>query len=237
MRSGLMVCGATTPITIEDIYHKPEFVAEHEGRVAFLYALIMMYHKQPFTTRGGSASESLRHVFWLLSHDIGEMASGDQPDDGTKGHSEARPEEDKIFNEFFDYLPGEYRNWFERTHDDFESYGGTVETQFDKALDKVESILYLLFLKEKGVEGDTNKKNPPSKQDQKLAKLLGTSKTIDVWCLHYRIAIKHLNPRIIDVLDELLVAAFSDIYRTEILENGDKLPKCLTMDVTNLRLD
>lgn len=236
-RSGTIVCGATQQIDIDDIYQKAEFVSEHEGRVAFLYALIMMYHKQPFTVRSSSVSESLRHVFWLLSHDIGEIASGDQPDDGTFGHSDARAKEDRIFNEFFDYLPGEDRSWFERTHDTFESYGGTVETQFDKALDKVEAILYLLFLREKGIEGDVMKKNPPSRQDAKLAKLLGTSNTIDVWCLHMRIKIKQMNPKIIDVLDGLLVAAFSDIYRAEIIANGDKLPKCLTMDVTNLRLD
>lgn len=236
-RTGSIVCGATTPITIDDIYRKPEFVAEHEGRVAFLYTLIMLWHKQPFTVSSASVSESLRHVFWLLVHDVGEIASGDQPDDGSVGHNEARAAEDKIFNELFDFLPGEYRSWFERTHENFESYGGTVETQFDKALDKVEAILYLLFLKEKGIEGDINKKTPPSRQDLKLANLLGTSNTIDIWCLHFRIATKGLNPKILDVLDELLVAAFSDIYRAEIIANGDKLPKCLTMDVANLRLD
>lgn len=236
-RTGSIVCGALLPANYEDIYKKPEFVAEHEGRVAFLYALIMLYHKQPFRVNQESASESLRHVFWLLSHDIGEMAAGDQPDDGSSGHENSRALEDKIFNEFFDYLPGEYRFFFEKTHDDFENYNGTVESQFDKMLDKVEAILFLLFLKEKGIEGDIMKKNPPSRQDTRLAKLCGSSSTIDVWCLHARIKTKNMSPKIIELMDAILVAAFSDAYREEITKNDDKLPKCLTMDVTNLRLD
>lgn len=235
-RNGTLVCKVTEPLELEYIYKKPEFVAEHEGRSAFLFALIAMYYGESLSLSSRPGSVDYEELFWyltfLLCHDVGEINGGDTLDDGSNDHSEAQVGEDRVMKKLFSYFPGGVRRRMTQIRKGFEGYVGERGTQLAKAVDKAEAIAFMLYLKGKGVSGDIKLKNPPSKRDIRFAEILGTSQAIDVWCLHYRIATKHMPRTIREPVDNFLAAGFRDAYC-----DSPKLPLCMRIDVSNIELD
>ena len=250
VRQGFVACGLTNDVDIEDIYRKPEFVSEHEGRAAFLYCLISVWqyfedlvepHGGYYTTLSKNDKEDItlkmRHssidpmlVFYLLIHDVGEIYDGDKLDDGSAPHEEVLEDECAVMDQFFHLLPIPLFHSASGLHRMFEEYddsrGGLAA--FIKAVDKVEAIAFQLFLQKHDHFGNIMYKKPPSERDQYYAEFLDTNLSADIYTLHYRYNFKHINPEIIRPVNNFLEAAFRDVY--------GQIPDCMKVDPSRLKM-
>lgn len=251
VRQGLVACGLVQDIDFENIYRKPEFVSEHEGRAAYLYCVIMLWQSfndliEPFggdyKTMPKDDKERVEHrlhfssvdpalVFFLLAHDIGEIRCGDTLDDGSIMHELTRSEEAMTMDELFNRLPPSLLSYFRELRLAFEGYDAdsNVNAAFIKAVEKAEAIAFQLFLHEKGFDGDITLKKPPSERDLLYAEVLGTNTAADVWALHYRVAVKDIDPDILRPVTTFLQTAF--------LESYNCLPECMTIDISTLNVE
>ena len=167
-------------------------------------------------------------MIFMLLHDTPEIKRGDQLDDGSSSHEESRPIELEEVHKIAGDLPLGNRDLYLLHSSDFEDYTGIgVDT---KLADKMDAVLYQLFIYQKyGRIGDVRKKNPPSERDLRFAKILKTYSAPDVWTLHYRVVTKHMPSSATMLQDAVMREAFLRSYHT--------VPKCMTMDVTNIELD
>ena len=231
VRGGTIACGVLPKLQNHDgvIYDKkPEFVSEHMGRSAFLLGQILMNYPEL-----AKPETWFSQMMFLLCHDAGEWKNGDILDDGSMGDNvallEARNEETEILDEMFCLFPDRYSMQMCAMLPKFEGYTGTYEL-LDKMVEKADAILFQLFLRTKGIAGDVKLKKPePSERDLRLAEILGCSRSIDVWTLHYRIMTKNAPKEYQEPLLKILKAAFLDAYRD--------IPKCMKIDVSDLELD
>lgn len=227
-RNGIIACGVVKEPNVENLYEKPEFVSEHEGRSAFLYALLIAWCKEnngPDCLRKIESSD----MFLLLCHDIGEILNGDALDDGSSPHDESRHDETKLFSEFCDYLPIGLDLSIRHRYGCFENYNGSLLTKFCKVVDKAEAIAFQLFLATKGFTGDIMKKEHPSGRDLRFGRLIGCNKSIDVWTLHFRVVTKGIEEELLEPVTAFLNAGFLDAYGS--------IPTCMTIDVEDIPLD
>lgn len=253
VRRGLVACGLTNDANFEEIYRKPEFVSEHQGRSTNLYFLISSwYYYEKFLEPYGCYEALSRDdkdrimlklrnesidpwiAFYLSSHDIGEIRSGDALDDGTPEHEESRLIEYEVMSDYFSLLPPPMSKPAFVFREGFENYDDSVTNLplLAKAIDKVEAISFQLFLYTKGFVGDIMNKEPPSERDLRYAEILGTTRAADVWTMHYRVLFKNISPGTIEPANLFLETAFRNAY-CDLLEDR-QLPKCLTVDVTNI---
>lgn len=222
-RNGTIACGVVPPLKLTDVYARPEFVAEHEGRSAFLLSVAYEWYPNLADDR-----EKLATVQFMLMHDGGERKGGDKLDDGSRSHEEARTLEEATMRELFSCFPEERQFELNRRYRDFEDYAD--EMSFAKAMDKAEAVLWQIFLYKQGHVGYVTWKNPPSGRDLRFGKILGTYRAIDIWCLHYRVATKHCPWQSGTwLVNDVLRAAFLDVM--------GEIPYCMTIDVTDIPLD
>ena len=230
-RGGTIACGVVRSLNLprEDMYGlKPEFVSEHQGRSAWLLGMLLMYNPELF-----DQSIWFDMVMFENSHDIGEIRHGDILDDGTILDNEIllgmREDEDETADEFFCYYPNYWSTEMLTMRPKFEEYQGSPEL-FMKMTEKLDAILFQLFLFTKGTSGDVRAKKPePSRRDLRFAKIVGTTRALDVWTLHFRVATKHAPEEYLRPLLKLLEAAFKDTFRY--------VPVCMTVDVSDIPLD
>ena len=231
-RGGTIACGVLPSIKHKDdpfLYNKkPEFVSEHQGRAAFLLGQILMNYPELTDPRTWFSQLML-----VLCHDVGEYKYGDLLDDGSgngnKYFQEMKDEEAEIMTEFFKNFPSRYSAEMLEMIKQFEDYTGGAPL-LDKMVEKLDAVLFQLFLYTKSVVGNVNWKQPhPSGRDLRYAKLVGSPRAIDVWTLHYRIATKNAPEKFQKPLRKILKVAFSEVY-------GD-IPTCMTLDVTGVPLD
>lgn len=230
-RGGTIACKVVSSLNLprEEMYSmKPEFVSEHQGRSAFLLGLILMHYPELF-----DQSTWFTQLMFELCHDVGEIKHGDILDDGSRLGSDAllgmRQDEEELMDEFFLYFPSHYSIEMQDIGPKFESYKDRMPL-FLKMVEKLDAVLYQLFLYNRGTCGDVKAKKPhPSGRDIRFAKILGTSRAIDVWTLHLRVAVKHAPEDLKEPLRKILTAAFKDTYRS--------MPECMTIDVTDIPLD
>ena len=222
-RNGTLACGVVESLELDDPYARPEFVSEHMGRTAFLLGTILMWN--PYLARRESWAAML---MLALIHDVGEAELGDQLDDGSESHLKSRATEVRVMSKLFANLPKKYQALMRRYWCEFEEYSG-MEPSIVKMVDKADAILWQLFLKTKGREGDVRRKHNISDRDMQLAKIIGSYKSTEVWCLHYRIMERKIDSSKVAPITRVLEAAFLDVY--------GKLPECMTIDVSEIELD
>ena len=231
-RGGTIACKVVSSMGLlrEDMYSmKPEFVSEHQGRSAFLLGLLLMHYPELFEKK----VDWFGMMMFELCHDIGEVRHGDILDDGSALDNSTllgmRDDEDEFMDEFLLYLPSHYGIEMQDIRPRFEAYEGK-RPLFLKMVEKLDAILFQMFLYTKGVSGDVKAKKPePSRRDLRFAKIIENSRAIDVWTLHLRVAVKHAPEELKEPLRKVLTAAFKDTYRY--------VPKCMTVDVTDIPLD
>lgn len=233
MRGGTIACGVLPRLKgFEDpsSYYdkKPEFVSEHMGRSAFLLGQILMNYPD-LTDKDTWFSQ----MMFLLCHDAGEYKNGDLLDDGSLKDSDeflrAKDEEMETLDEMFCNFPSRYSMEMCNMLPKFEEYSGTHEL-LDKMVEKLDAVLFQLFLYSRGVVGNVKWKKPyPSGRDLRFADIVGSPRAVDVWTLHYRIATKHAPKEYQEPLFKILKAAFSEVY--------PDVPRCIIVDVSNVLLD
>ncbi len=231
-RGGTIACGVLPTLKRRgdtDIYNrKSELVSEHQGRSAFLLGQILMNY--PDLT---DPATWFSQLMFVLCHDVGEYRHGDLLDDGSlKANAEAisyREEELEILDEFFCNFPERYCMEMVEMLPQFEGYQGRAPL-LDKMVEKLDAILFQLFLYTKGACGNVKWKKPhPSGRDLRFAELINSPRAIDVWTLHYRVATKHAPIEFRKPLSKILEVAFKEIYGV--------LPECMTIDVSDVVLD
>lgn len=231
VRGGTVACKVLPEFEVHDGFpydKKPEFVSEHMGRSAFLLGQILMNY--PDLT---DPSTWFTQLMFVLCHDAGEYKFGDILDDGSMNGNafleEAKQEEIEVLDEMFCNFPERYGMEMCNMLPLFENYAGKM-TLLDKMVEKLDAILFQLFLYSKGVSGDVKRKEPePSERDLRFAEILGCSRAIDVWTLHYRVSTKDAPREYREPLKKVLKVAFQDVYRD--------IPLCMTIDVKNIALD
>ena len=231
VRGGTVACKVLPDLKNYDGFpynKKPEFVSEHMGRSAFLLGQILMNYPDL-----ADQKTWFTQLMFLLCHDAGEWKNGDILDDGSmKGNAElieARNEEAEILDDMFCNFPDRYGMKMCDMLPKFESYSGTYEL-LDKMVEKVDAILFQLFLRTKGVAGDVKWKEPePSERDLRFGALINCTRAIDVWTLHYRVMTKNAPKEYQEPLLKVLKVAFQDAYKD--------VPLCMTIDVTDIELD
>lgn len=231
VRGGTVACRVLPPFKVHDAFpydKKPEFVSEHMGRSAFLLGQILMNYPELTDPKTW-----FLQMMFLLCHDAGEYKFGDILDDGSiSGNAvlkEAKYGEIEILDEMFCNFPDRFGMEMCNMLPLFESYSGKM-TLLDKMTEKLDAILFQLFLYSKGVSGSVKAKEPePSERDMRFAEILGTARAIDVWTLHYRVTTKDAPREFQEPLRKILKVAFQEVYLD--------VPKCMTIDVADIELD
>lgn len=230
-RGGTVACGVLPSLSLYESFPyraKPETTGEHMGRAAFLLGQVFMNYPDIV-----KPEERFEHIMFVLCHDVGEYQNGDILDDGSTFNNEVlavmRTEEMEIMDDFFCNFPDRYGLKMVEILPQFESYTGGAPL-LDKMVEKLDAILFQLFLYTKGVVGDIKKKKPrPSGRDLRFAEIVGTTKALEVWAFHYRVATKDAPEVYQKPLRKILETAFKETY--------GYLPSCMTIDVTDVPLN
>lgn len=231
MRSGFQLIGiaemndddGNIPSTFK---RRDESILEHAAKVCYLCTAFMS-HLPNFFDPGAdlslSASGYLNHsnespiasdwavITTALLHDVGEIATGDIPDDGNMEH-ESKDESERIL---FDCLmaPAYSREDFSllrKSYADFQDHQ-TLTGQAIYCLDKLEAILQLIWLEQFEVYGLITAKPASTAQDLHFSALIGTPCATDVWAAHTKARIKDLPDSITRHAYELLRVAVVDV--------------------------
>ena len=231
-RGGTVACGVLPALCLHDPFPysaKPETVGEHMGRAAFLLGQVLMNYPDLVDPK-----DWFLHLMFVLCHDVGEYKNGDILDDGSRDDDEEiqglRAEEMEIMDEFFCNFPERYGLFMVEMLPKFEEYAADDAALLDKMVEKLDAILFQLFLYSKGVAGDIRRKRPcPSGRDLRFAKIIGSTRPIDVWTFHFRVATKHAPEEYKKPLRKILEVAFKETY--------GYLPSCMTIDVSDVPLN
>jgi 5'-deoxynucleotidase YfbR-like HD superfamily hydrolase len=230
-RNGTVACDVLPPLCLHEEYPyqaKPETTAEHMGRAAFLAGCFMMYYPDVI-----AEEKRFDYLMQVLTHDTGEYKNGDVLDDGSVLSDTlaraAKDEEMEIMDEFYSDLPGKHGMRLVEITNDFESYRG--EALFFKLIEKLDAVLFQIFLYTKGVSGDIRRKQPhPSKRDLRYAKIIDSTRAIDVWAFHLRLLARDFaTEEYWKPVRKVLETAFCSVY--------GYLPSCMTVDVAGIPLD
>ncbi len=178
MRGGFIVSKMYRKPTEEELHFRPESVAEHSARVANLLSEIMLYCPEAF-----SSYDKLAVMKVILDHDIGEIITGDIPDDGSPAHDAKAQTELDAIREFYAGIPESAESLLLTYHQQFED-ANTFLGQMLRMVDKVDAIGRLILYEKMGIYGNIYDKEPPSAMDVKFAEEIGTGNCTDVWARH-----------------------------------------------------
>ena len=229
-RNGTVVCGVLPSLTLHEQFPyqaKPETTAEHMGRAALLAGYFMMYYPDLI-----AEEKRFDYLMQILTHDVSEYKNGDILDDGSLLRCalarSARDEEMEIMDEYYCDLPGKHGIRMVEIMNDFENYKG--EAVFFKLIEKLDAVLFQIFLYTKGVSGDVRRKTPPSKRDLRYAKIIDSTRAVEVWAFHLRLLARDYAPeKYWKPVRKVLEAAFRSVY--------GYLPSCMTVDTADVPLD
>ena len=220
LRSGFPLIGLTNPLNQSEsvsgmFRRRNESILEHSAKVVYL-ASAMMSHFPGFFGSNKLEFEDYPSELWVtitaaLLHDVGEIATGDIPDDGNPLHDT----KDEIEREFFNgqmapaYSLEDY-SLIRRMFTSFQNHD-TPAGQALHCLDKIEAILMLLWLEQYEAYGEITAKPLPTEQDRGFMFLTGTPCATDCWAAHTKTLIDDYPSRITNHIYALLRAAVLDV--------------------------
>ena len=228
-RKGFELVGMTpvddSPVDVAERFSlRGESALEHQAKTAFLCSLFASEFHNYFG-RAAYLAQNLPSV-WplmtaLLCHDVGEVKTGDIPDDGNALHGTKDAAELEVFKDLVrsgfekedaDLLV-DYFQMFQ-SHDDFEG-------QAMYAIDKLEAVLTQIFLEQYEVYGAITAKPLPTEQDRYFMNLIGTPCAADCWAAHLKALINDFPMAIRDPVYAVLMIAVCDV-RGEMFPWWDK---------------
>lgn len=219
-RSGYQLIGISDHIGQEESIEKQvrrrgESDMEHSAKVAYLCSAFISHFPDEIDIGLPCSGEQWSDNVWLLItiallHDVGEVATGDVPDDGNPFHDTKDQLEREAFEQYMlgafareDLLP------LKIAYTDFQEHKGLG--QFVYMLDKLEALLHLIWLEQYEIYGDINAKPVPTAQDSHYARLTGTPCATDCWIAHSKDLFKDLPPDLTRHAYELLRVAVLDV--------------------------
>ena len=199
---------------------------EHQAKVAWLTsAFIGCYGNDFFQLYEPNSCAELWSVFTVaLNHDIGEVATGDVPDDGSEAHDTKNEQERIVFGNMLRYLPAEYSIPAQLDYWAFQDLDGHNGRAI-YALDKLEAVLTLLLYEKHGCRGMITAKVEPSEADKYYMRVTRSETAADCWAAHLCAHIRKFPDSIKRPILALLDAAVLDVRGEPFLWwNRDILP-------------
>ena len=221
--------GTDLPLpVVETFERRGESGLEHQAKVAWLAVAFaenfpMFFGEMPL---GPSYELFYKMIVVELCHDVGEVATGDIPDDGNALHGT----KDEREREVVASLMQVFRHNDKCLTEMFQEFQNknTRAGQALYALDKIEAVLTLIFLEQYEHYGAMNEKPSVTEQDRHFMKLTHTSCATDCWAAHVKAPIQDYSEEIVGPVFELLRVAVEDVrggmfewWDDEILPYGD----------------
>ncbi|MBQ6147710.1 HD domain-containing protein [Candidatus Saccharibacteria bacterium] len=198
---------------------RPEYDNEHEGGCAFF--AFLLFELFPEYTHRYKRAEVYE---LLLTHDFGEIASGDVSDDGNRDEVKKDAEELSVFLRIFGNLtPG-----FTKLVKNFRAFQkkNTLLGRFAYCIDKSEAILQALIYEYAGFPGSIRYKRVHlglTKQDEQNFERTKSEKTADNWLDSVLPKLKKNDPTGVDFFERFLKFAL-DAVRSNYFNPEDSFP-------------
>lgn len=222
-RKGFELCGMTFPTANETLDFGESFAVrgesdlEHQAKVAWLLLaftggenFLRDYFLSAILNRDGIGLWSLFAV--ALCHDIGEVETGDIPDDGNALHETKDETERRVFEEMSEIYSPEYfrreiaRATFRCFQEKENNFGMLLFT-----LDKLEAVLMQLLCEKYGCLGKTTAKPYATELDNYYMRETGSESSADCWAAHMCSLIRDFPEWIKEPVSGLLDAAVRDV--------------------------
>lgn len=219
-RSGHQLVGLADPVeagesNVAMFRRRGESVLEHCAKTAYLLLALLSHFPGLFDSEnvlgGKIPADTWMLVTTMLTHDIGELATGDIPDDGNAAHDT----KDEIERRFYCKEMAPMFSWndsvyLRESYIDFQERK-TFVGQLLYCLDKLEAILGLLLLEEQEARGFIDNKPFPTMQDEHYRFLTGTPNAIDCWAAHTKDRVKDFPAKATRHIFGILRAAVMDV--------------------------
>ena len=192
------------------ILRHPESVMDHSARVANTMSEIMFAYPDLFQKYSQTAIMKV-----ALCHDIGEATVHDIPDDGSEEHALKEIAEMKAVSEYYSAISDPMRSIIVSYHRQFENLD-TFLGQMIKMVDKIDAIARLIMFERYDIYGNIYDKEPPSEQDIRFAKEIGTGNCTDVWARHLYWLFHekyHFDPSVTKIAEDFLYAGTKSVGR------------------------
>lgn len=192
------------------ILRHPESVMDHSARVANTMSEVMFAYPKLFQKYNQAAIMKV-----ALCHDVGEATVHDIPDDGSEEHALKEVAEAKAVDEYYSPIFDPIHSTIVSYHRQFEKLD-TFLGQMIKMIDKVDAIARLIMFERYDIYGNVYDKKPPSKQDIRFAKEIGTGNCTDVWARRlYQLFYEeyHFDSAITKIAEDFLYAGTQSVGR------------------------
>ena len=212
----------------EAFFCRGESDLEHQAKVGWL-TLAFLNNFPGFlgelSNKSGFQPEIWSLLTVALCHDIGEVETGDIPDDGRPEHDLKDGTELKVFKvlmgAFRPYNASESIAVFERFQQKRPSTGVALFM-----LDKLEAVLTLLFLEKHGAIGNLENKANLTTQDKYFMEAANSNNPADVWAIHFKLVAQGFSRNLFEPVLKMMETAFIDV-RGKLPEWWDKeVPLC-----------
>ena len=220
MRKGVELVGLTNetevPLPVAETFERRgESGMEHQAKMAWLCMAFVENFPDFFAESMTKDELSYMLLAVSLCHDVGEVATGDIPDDGNALHGTKNEAEREVFRR----LMGSCSRNGERMLEIFRQFQDkdTFLGQAVHALDKLETVLNLLFLEQFEHYGVMNKKPFVTESDRHFIHVTHTVCTTDCWAAHTKALIQDYPNEITEPVFGLLEVAVRDV-RGEMFE-------------------
>lgn len=204
-----------------------ESVLEHQAKVAWLAAAFHSNFTGYFfdNTDGPMSARNFNYLIPVvvgLCHDVGELATGDVPDDGNPEHGTKDATEFETYLTMLESFMGDDWYEFRKVYREFQTKSSALG-QAIYALDKVEAVLTNLLLESYGKCGSLEAKPTITGSDKYYMEQTGSDKPADCWGAHMCSLIREFPNHILKPITELLRVAFCDVR--------GEVPDWLTKDI------
>lgn len=205
------------PPVVKTFKRRGESGLEHQAKVAWLAAVFADNFPRFFGDSSLDPSCDLFYSVFIvgLCHDVGEVTSGDVLDDGNALSGTKDETEREVFNSLmhvFRHSDARLAKIFKEFQDKSTHAGKALH-----ALDKIESILTLLFLEQFKHYGAMDNKPLMTDSDRHFVGATRTSCTTDCWAARVKSLTQGYPKEITEPVFELLRVAVEDV-RGEMFE-------------------
>lgn len=178
IRSGFGLYGIY-PYNPSDKSPKPESDLEHTAGMVILIQLLSIYFPEIIPK-----TQLNDYIFGAEIHELGEILTGDIPDDGNRNEQEKDCIEKQAISNFLSNLPEPYRSKGELLFEDFQKRSTTFG-QILYCIDKTEAVLQGLVYEKSGHPGLLTFKTNCSPADKEYAKKTSSNNLVDIFALSF----------------------------------------------------
>lgn len=236
-RKGFELVGMTeltddrVPMNADEIFRRRgESGLEHQAKTAWLSVAFNENFPHYFADRWSSSnyswfttySSAYLAIVVALNHDIGEVSTGDIPDNGNPLHDTKDAIEHEVFEKMVSNVCNRNKDEIMAVFDEFQDKNSLIGKAI-YALDKIEAVLNLLFLEQYNHYGAMGIGPFVTEQDKRYMRMTHSSNATDCWAAHVKELLLDYPRNIMEPVFSLLQVAVEDV-RGEMFEWWDQDP-------------